>query len=97
MKNIFKTYAEASSFKIHKTEKTLEIKGYSTFMKELKISPGMMKTHESTRLYKYMLRDSAVKDGINYSQFLELLARISFKVNLASEHEEMPGDNEFEG
>lgn len=55
-------------------------------MKDLKISPGLMKIQESVKLYKFMLRDSAIKEGINFNQFMELLARISFKVNLMNKN-----------
>lgn len=101
LKAIFKHYSELAEFKIEKTIKSLDVKGFSTFVKQYGISPELLKLQNCLVVYKHTLREHNVKEGLNYQQFLEILVRLASKsskllVKSTSHPEQSPGDNEFD-
>jgi hypothetical protein len=100
LKAIFKHYSELAEFKIHKSIKSLDIKGYSVFVKDYNISPELHKMPDCLKIYKYMLRDNNVNEGLSYDQFLEILLRLAAKSDklsgLKNSDQEETAGNEFD-
>lgn len=89
-----------SDFKIERTVKTLDMKGFSALVKDYNISPELYKLQNCLVVYKYTMREGNLKEGLNYDQFLEILVRIASKSKaLLTENQkglgDHPGDNEF--
>jgi hypothetical protein len=79
LKAIFKHYNELGEFKIHRSIKSLDMKGYSMFVKEYGINPELHKMPDCLKIYKYMMRESNISEGLYYDQFLEILVRLAAK------------------
>lgn len=57
----------------------VDVKGYSTFVRDYGVSPQLLKLQNCLALYRYVLRNNNAKEGLTYDQFLEILIRLAIK------------------